>query len=359
MNKKLLSTILLLTTILLFPSSSFAMMRIPGVGGKGAVGTVATPTDSPGAGTYSSTQTVTLSDATGSSTICYTTDGSTPAATTPGTCSTGTTYSTGFAVASTTTVKAIGTKVAMTNSGVLTSVYTITAPAFVNTASNLSGNGGIVGADSYASTAINTTAGDLLAVWWTYSSGSSSCPAVIASVTSTANGSPSGDTFVQIGSAVSGPSTGIYSCTAAFYASNIHAATTGSGGYVVTLTEDVGYAGTLITLEQFSGVTTLDKTCSGNSATGTLACSGSMTPTASPAVVVGGMGGYYFANVPSNGSGYTLPSGATHNSGSNAPGATSSEYQICTSGCTGNTYTPSFSLVTGTMYNEIIGAIFK
>lgn len=92
-------------------------------------GTVATPTGSPGAGTYGSAQTVTLSDATGSAVICYTTDGSTPAATTPGTCSTGTTYSTTISVSATTTIKAIGTKAGMTNSGVLSSTYTITGGA--------------------------------------------------------------------------------------------------------------------------------------------------------------------------------------------------------------------------------------
>ncbi len=87
---------------------------------------VATPTDSPGQGSYSSTQSVTLSDATGSAVICYTTDGSTPAAITPGTCSTGTTYSGAISVSTTTTVKAIGTKSGLVNSTVLTSVYTIT-----------------------------------------------------------------------------------------------------------------------------------------------------------------------------------------------------------------------------------------
>jgi hypothetical protein len=115
---------LLVLAFQLFP---FPGPGLPGGVGGGGGGTVATPTDSPGMGTYSTTQTVTLMTTTAAATICYTTDGSTPAATTPGTCSTGTTYSAGFSVAATTTVKAIGTKAGLTNSGVLTSVYTISA----------------------------------------------------------------------------------------------------------------------------------------------------------------------------------------------------------------------------------------
>jgi len=90
-------------------------------------GAVNTPTDSPGAGTYGTTQSVTLSDSTSGATICYTIDGSTPGAATPGTCdgSPTTTYSTAISVASTTTIKAIGTKAGSVNSGVLSSVYTI------------------------------------------------------------------------------------------------------------------------------------------------------------------------------------------------------------------------------------------
>ena len=91
---------------------------------------VATPTDSPGAGTYGSTQSVTLSDSTSGATICYTTDGSTPGAATPGTCDSSPTqtYSGAISVSVTTTIKAIGTKSALTNSGVLTSTYTISIP---------------------------------------------------------------------------------------------------------------------------------------------------------------------------------------------------------------------------------------
>lgn len=79
-----------------------------------------TPIDSPGGGTYGSTQSVTLSDATAQF-INYTTNGSTPACP-----ATGTLYTGAISVAVTTTIKAIGCN-GITGGGVLTSVYTISA----------------------------------------------------------------------------------------------------------------------------------------------------------------------------------------------------------------------------------------
>lgn len=81
-----------------------------------------TPTDSPGAGTYSSTQSVTLSDPNALS-ILYTTDGSTPACP-----ATGTLYTGAISISVTTTLKAIGCN-GVTGGGVLTSVYTISGAA--------------------------------------------------------------------------------------------------------------------------------------------------------------------------------------------------------------------------------------
>jgi hypothetical protein len=90
---------------------------------------VATPTASPVAGTYSSSQSVTLSTSTGGARICYTTDGTTPTAVTAGTCSHGSTYSTAITVSANETIKAIGTLSGYTNSGVLIAAYTITPPS--------------------------------------------------------------------------------------------------------------------------------------------------------------------------------------------------------------------------------------
>ena len=94
-------------------------IELTGSGGGG--GTVATPTFSPAGGTYSTAQSVTISTTTSGATIRYTTDGSTPTSTT------GTVYSSAVSIAVTTTLKAIAYKSGMTDSGVATATYTISA----------------------------------------------------------------------------------------------------------------------------------------------------------------------------------------------------------------------------------------
>ena len=87
-------------------------------------GTCATPTFSPVAGTYSTTQYVTISSATDGATIYYTTNGDTPSAlSTP--------YSGPITVSSTQTIKAIAIKANHTNSEVATATYTIVPPKTV------------------------------------------------------------------------------------------------------------------------------------------------------------------------------------------------------------------------------------
>ena len=80
---------------------------------------VATPTFSPAAGTYSTTQTVTISTATSGASIRYTTDGSTPTETA------GTLYTGAITVSSTTTVKALAYKSGYSDSSVASATYTI------------------------------------------------------------------------------------------------------------------------------------------------------------------------------------------------------------------------------------------
>ena len=84
--------------------------------------TVSATVPSPGTGSYSSTQSVTLSNATASNTIRYTTDGSTPACP-----STGTLYTGAISISSTTTLKAIGCKTNYNAGPVMTAVYTFSA----------------------------------------------------------------------------------------------------------------------------------------------------------------------------------------------------------------------------------------
>ncbi len=80
----------------------------------------ATPTFSPAAGTYNSTQTVTVSDATSGVTMYYTTNGTTPT-------TSSTVYSSPISVASTETVKVLAVKTGYSNSTVGSATYTLKA----------------------------------------------------------------------------------------------------------------------------------------------------------------------------------------------------------------------------------------
>jgi len=86
----------------------------------GASGTpVATPTFSPGGGTYSSAQTVTISTTTSGASIRYTTNGSTPSETV------GTLYSGPVSIGSTATLQAMAYESGLTDSVVTSATYTI------------------------------------------------------------------------------------------------------------------------------------------------------------------------------------------------------------------------------------------
>jgi beta-glucanase (GH16 family) len=81
---------------------------------------VVAPSFSVAAGTYASAQSVTLSSTTAGATIKYTTDGSTPTAASA-------TYTAAINVAATTTIKAYALKEGMTDSPVVSALYTIAA----------------------------------------------------------------------------------------------------------------------------------------------------------------------------------------------------------------------------------------
>lgn len=80
---------------------------------------VAAPIFSPGGGTYTSAQTVTITTATSGATIRYTTNGTTPTATS------GTVYSGPVSISATTTLRAIAYKSGMADSSVTVATYTI------------------------------------------------------------------------------------------------------------------------------------------------------------------------------------------------------------------------------------------
>jgi len=82
--------------------------------------TAATPTFTPAAGTYSSTQSVTIGSSTSGAEIRYTTNGSTPTASS-------TLYTGPISVATSQTIKAIALKAGMLESAVATAAYTIQA----------------------------------------------------------------------------------------------------------------------------------------------------------------------------------------------------------------------------------------
>jgi len=129
---------------------------------------VAAPTPSPAAGTYTSTQSVTLTAA-GSTAICYTVDGTTPSCSNATTCSAGTLYSGAISVTSSKTIKSLACYNNNSSGPVATSSYTINIS---------SGGGGGGGSTTYCSSV-------------TYTDWSASCFGTVQSrsvLTSTPNG---------------------------------------------------------------------------------------------------------------------------------------------------------------------------
>jgi len=93
----------------------------------------ATPTFSPGTGTYTSAQTVTISDSTAGAMIYYTTNGTTP--------TTGSTMYVGaITVSSTETLEAIAVATGDANSAAAMATYTINLPTEVTVTTNANGN---------------------------------------------------------------------------------------------------------------------------------------------------------------------------------------------------------------------------
>lgn len=104
-----------------------ASICLAGCGGGGGGGsittpTAATPTFSPQPGSFTTAQSVTLSDATSGAAIYYTTDGTAPTTSSK-------LYSAAISVSATTTIKAIAVATGYTNSAVASGTYTISLPS--------------------------------------------------------------------------------------------------------------------------------------------------------------------------------------------------------------------------------------
>ena len=108
-------------------------------------GAVATPTFSVAAGTYSSSQTVTLSTLTSGASIYYTIDGSTPTTASSA-------YSAAINVSSSTTIKAYAVKTGFTDSSVATAAYTISVATTATVTINFTSNQTVVTPQSGGST---------------------------------------------------------------------------------------------------------------------------------------------------------------------------------------------------------------
>jgi hypothetical protein len=126
----------------------------------------ATPTFSPAWGTYTSSQTVSLSDITPGATIHYTTDGSSPTIFSP-------VYTSPITISVTTTVKAIASATGYNNSSIGTAVYTITTGGggSLNYGSGFTGSGlAINGTGQIDGSHLRLTdggVGEITAAWYT------------------------------------------------------------------------------------------------------------------------------------------------------------------------------------------------
>ncbi len=126
-------------TAILTATDTYGSSGTATASGTGISTTTDTPTFSPMPGTFTSTQTVMISDGTMGAAIYYTTDGTPPS-------TSSTLYTAPVTVASTETIKAIATYSGLTNSAVATGLYTIEPPAATPTI--LQGTGVYVGTQS-------------------------------------------------------------------------------------------------------------------------------------------------------------------------------------------------------------------
>jgi hypothetical protein len=204
--------------------------------------TVATPTFSPGGGTYTSAQSVSISDSTSGATIYYTTNGSTPT-------TSSSVYSSPISVSSgTVTIKALGVKSGDNNSSVASATYTISSTTTVATPTFSPGGGTYTSAQSVAisdstsgATIYYTTNGTTP----TTSSSVYSSPISVSSgtVTIEALGVKSGDNNSSVASATYTISTGGGGCETASGTWSSFATGSVSGTFTATFSVTPGASG--------------------------------------------------------------------------------------------------------------------
>jgi hypothetical protein len=167
----------------------------------------------------------------------------------------------------------------------------------------------------------------------------------ITSITSKAGGVSTSDTFTQIN---------FKSQTfATIYGYSVFNLTGGS--YVIAITGSMGVG--IICLTQITHVSSVVANCVGAATSTSAPCATTVTPTTSPAVVLGGIGSYYFSATFSVSSPYAL--GAQFANSGNGPGSAGSLGDVCTSSCTSPALTPTFTVAGGSYYTVTTGAIFQ
>ena len=297
----------------------------------GALPTDGTPTFSPGAGTYSSTQSVTISTVTSGATLCYTTDGSTPTATVPGTCD-GNTYSTPLSVSTSQTIKAIATKLLTVNSAVGSAAYVISSLG--TTTNNIPF--AEAGSQSQPSFTLGSTpsVGQSICYFISYPSSKT-----VNSITD--NQSPA-NTYTVLGTSGTLNSNTLISYACGYIA-------TASGTFTVTTTLSTtfqivsGMAFTLTGLPS-SGATFDGSNAAYASFTGACA-SGNFTNSNAVDLILGyaQFTGSTIPTVGTNNGGYTIPT-----NGSSATTKTAGEYRISSSSITTNN--PNWTLASANIY---------
>lgn len=200
---------------------------------------VAQPTDAPGAGTYTTTQSVTLANTYTGSTLftCYTTDGSAPWFN-GASCGNGTHYTGAFNITTTSTLKAISCATNYSCSTLDSALYTINSISRVQATSNATSSG----ASSVSVTISSTGAGNLLVV----SCGADNRPVTSCAISDNAGGGS--QTYTSAVTLAPGAFIGIN-----------YKASTASGVTTVTCTPNT-FATVWCTVEEYTGVSILDKT---------------------------------------------------------------------------------------------------